>query len=354
MSNKNTGINVNNTQMEDVMSNKDTLVKLIVLSYILPESKVKGTDMFGRETIRGTLKSLEMKILDARAEMSAEDVQEAQELANDQIRALIDDEEGLNTNRMVDDLASRFEAIEKEDKDLNTAFKNHLSVIRSVYSVADEAQQRHERMATRLAIMDHLKKIGQTERAEDLNDNAVERVMAGEAQFDESLKAFVVDRKAVRAKEREILLKNNAVYFRLLLEHKANVLITMSYEAERLKKKTFRTQEDFEYIQMVIKHAKRVEEWCKAREKRPKPYSKRAIWALYNEAVDTLHALGVYKETFYRTEFGTKDPCSFRVVPTASTMVEVKSGSDWSDEIRAVFYEADDGTGRVPVRGSGD
>ena len=345
----------------DTTEIKAELRNLMVLMYILPDTKVEGLDMFRQETGRGGMRELLNKRMQEVSKLFPALVIEAQEEADDEIVRLMETEDGLHQSEEVDDLELRYTKVEAEKMDWE--FNSARSVVAGIWSVADEAQKRHERMATRLALVDKLVREGK--ETESITDSIVERVIAGEAAFDVELKDFSIDKALVIKKEREIALKNNASYFRKILEDKAVLLRDFSYKAERMQ--AGKIEMDAAFVALVIKLANKTKDWCDKRMKMPRTkmvnglevkvnptYSWRAVAALYNEALDTLVALGVFKQAFYKTEFNSTVPCSFFLKKTAEDMVEVKSGQDWAEELRSMYYEVDDGTSRTSVRTSND
>jgi hypothetical protein len=117
---------------------------------------------------------------------------------------------------------------------------------------------------------------------------------------------------------------------------------------------------DVGHIRTTLNVARKIEAFCNRYfnggkdSKVMRRYSYRAMCALYNEALDVLVTLGVYKAPKYRIDKLTNEPASFFLKKTQEEMVEVKSGLDWADELRSCYYESDDGTGRRAIVGSGD
>lgn len=344
-----TTIMLNNTNVT-IDQAKETLVQLLLSCAILPDSKVLGHDMFGRKTrksgLKGLFNSMHMELLEQLgAETTKNFLMEVMEEYNDKLKVYLDREEDLFKNEEVDNLVEPSEAARFE-LESETHFTNEWMVM----GRANDVQDRHDRMVYRLAVVDLLKETKQTDLIQHINDELVERLMNGEHKIDKRLAAFVISKKELARKESEILRKDQAAYFRKVLENKAIMLREFSYKAEQMQ--AGRMKMDQEFINMVIKLANRTKVWVEARDKRPKPYSKRALNALWNEACYTLHALGIFRAIYPRLEYKSTDHCSFFMKSTAEDMVEVKSGLDWADDLRALFYETDDGCYHAPVRGS--
>ena len=219
--------------------------------------------------------------------------------------------------RRIDDPECGLVMNEIEGKDLD--FKELIASVAGTWAAAEKAQQLFELQAARKAL-------GLT-RNEEVTEEAVANVS--------------VD--LLRKEERVINRKEQAAYFRQKLEDKAIFLREMSYRAER--------STDQEFVDLVKKIANQTKKWCEGRQNRERPYSKSAVNALYNEAVHTLVALGVFRVAFTKKEFGTGEECSFFSKPTRAGMVEVKNGADdWA--LAAHFYEVEDGCKHVSTRGS--
>lgn len=334
---------------------KDAMVGLLVSCAILPDSKVLGVDMFGQPTGKMGLKGL---FEERRAEIMKQlgkklfldFMSMVMEEYNDKIQDYLDFENDLHKNEEVDDLAGTFEKYDAER--LQFEFNQHISYISSVYGVADEALKRHKRMVMRLAVMEKLKNEGMEDKLELVNDALIERLLNKEGDFDEELKIFIVDPKILAKKETEILRKDQAAHWRERLEDKAILLRDLCFRAEEMQRG--RLPMDDHFVQLVIKLANKTKVWCEGRQGRERPYSKRAINALYNEAVHTLVALGKFKTAFVRKEYNSEEECSFFMKPTRQDMVEVKSAQNWADELRTIVYEVDDGCSKVSAHMNND
>lgn len=330
---------------------KTELVNLLVNCAILPDSKVLGNDMFCRPTLRSGLKGLfdqqttELKEALGTVEFKSL-MDEVMENYKERLQDIFDHEDGLHTNEEVDNAWNGLNG----PVDMDAEFNSVMGSAAQVMGVADESQKRHDRMVMRLAIIDKLNRTGNEEMIEKVNDSLVDRIINNEGEFDTELKPFLVSKDYLFRKEREIMQKDQASFFRKKLEDKAQLLRELSYKAEQMQmgKKPM----DKEFVQMVINLSNKTKVWCEGRFNRPKPYSKRAVNALYNEALHTLVALGVFRVAFTKKEFNSDVECSFFLKKTREDMVDVKSGSNWADELRTCFYESEDGTGRTPVRGS--
>lgn len=228
------------------------------------------------------------------------------------------------SSRRIDDPDAALTMNEIEGKDLE--FKGHIQGVAAAYAAADRAQQGFENQALRAAL--------RLSRNDDLTPELIQSV----------------DLKNLRKEEQIINAQTNASYFRKKLEERAFYLREFSYKAEQMQ--VGRLTMDAEFVQMVINLANKTKVWCEGRFNRAKPYSKRAVAALYNEAIHTLVALGKFRVAFTKKEWNSEEECSFFTKATQEDMVEVKSGSDWADELRSCYYETEDGCARTPVRGS--
>jgi hypothetical protein len=280
----------------------------------------------------------------------------------DKVQEILDNEDGLKTNEEVDDLAMRFHIIETtqrgdgeegdaaDENDQGWEFKDAREEYVIPAAVSNEAMARHMRMVMRLAMVDKAR--AHNMDPSEITDSVIDAYVEDPTQVDSSLKVSKVD---ILRKEQEVLSKNNAAHFRRVLENKAHTLRGFSYRAEQMQ--AGRIAMDTEYVNMVIKMANKFKVWTTARTAKgvsSAPYSKRSLNALYNEAIHTLVALGQLKEAFVRKEYNSEEECSFFMHATAEGMVEVKSGSDWAEDLRVLYYEVDDGTGRTSVRTSND
>jgi len=308
--------------------------------------------MFLQETGRGGLKVLVQEKLREFKEAGATqaDFEEVMGEYNDKLQKFLDHEDELDKNADVDDLASRFEQFEKEAAD----FEHHVQkqALSHIMHTADESQARHMRQIVRMTIVRKIK----DEAAENMNellaqvnDDLAQRILDKEYTFDETLKPFVVKKSEVLKMEKEVLRKNNASYFKAKLEEKAMLLRSMTNRAEGLMHNKGRDSQEF--VAMVIAMANKTKRWSEARMKMPKPYSITSLMAVYNQACLSLYILGVFSDIFPKTIKGIAP--WFIVKPTHQGMVEVKQGSDWSEDLRTLYYEVDDGNRRTPVRGSG-
>lgn len=315
------------------------LVKLNVMVYRLPISKVEGKDMFGRKTKQGgfqaVLNAVEHEAQEALPPNVYNHLLECvQNTVEDLIQKIQDQEEGLFINEQVDNPIVNYAELEAQEADDVMNLQRQAEAM--TMSVADEAQTRHDRMVYRLAIVDKLKAEGKGALASEVNDSLVDRLLNAEQAFDESLLPFVVEQKDLLRKEKEILTKNQAAYKRSKLERKAHQLRELCHMAEH------GSQEE---VKLAIKMANKVKLWCEQKQ----PYSKRSVDALYNEAIHTLVALGKFKVALVRREWNTRDraftgeECSFFLKKTAEEMVEVKTGLDWNEEVATLFYEQGNG-----------
>jgi hypothetical protein len=330
---------------------KAELINLLFNCAILPDSKVLGNDMFGRPTMRLGLKGLfddqtkQLHEVLGTVEFKSmmDDVMDSYK---EKLQSYFDHEDGLHTNEEVDNAWNGLNS----PIDMDAEFNSVMGSLAQVMSAADESQKRHDRMVMRLAIVDKLKKTGNEDMIEQVNDSLVDRIMNNEGEFDSELKPFLVSKDYLFRKEREIMQKDQASFFRKKLEDKAIMLRDFSFKAEEMQRG--KLPMDGEFVQLVIKMANKTKVWCEGRFNRPKPYSKRAVNALYNEALHTLVALGVFRVAFTKKEFNSDQECSFFFKKTREDMVDVKSGSNWTDELRTAYYETEDGCSRTSVRGS--
>jgi hypothetical protein len=213
---------------------------------------------------------------------------------------------------------------------------------------------------------------------EQVNDDLVQRIIDKDHRHQPELQAFAVSRKQYLTKEHEILTKDRAAHFKDRLERVALLLRSMSIRAEEVmaspgfkpvyasKKQNLR----IDFVGQVINLANKWMTQCKkqlalaeyqmvprkvcnkvAPVKVYRRFSVTSLMALYNECASILHCLGVFKDYYPKTMKGFEP--SFFLNPTRKGMVEVKSGADWSDELRILFYEVEDGTAHTPVRNSG-
>lgn len=341
---------VDMTETKDI---KEDIIDLLVMCAILPDSKVLGTDMFCRPTDRNGLKGqfdekcLELQLLSGSKEAFRATMQDIIEEYKDRLQVIFDKEDDLYKNAEVDDLDVAMDKIALEA--METEYQSHATMIGQTQHTADEAMNRHERMAMRLALVDFYKKTGQDIQ---VTDDSIQAIIDGH----EKLPCSMGD---VYKQDKMILQKNNASYFRRKLEDKATLLRDLSFKAEQMQ--VGKIPADWAFIAMVTRLANKTKGWCEQKVKQPKPYSKRAINALFNEAVDTLVALGVFKQAYHMREWNNStrkydgEICSFFTKRTAEDMVHVKTGENWADELRSCFYESDDGNTRTPVRsGSGE
>lgn len=344
---------VDNTETRDL---KEEIVTLLVMCAILPDSKVLGRDMFTKSD-RPAATTRHGEIQYPRKGMRSQFdklVEELQKTAGkgyksvmadimdeykDRLQDILDKDDDLYKNAEVDDLESRFQKVDEER--LDWEFQSHQAEQASAWTTADESMLRHERMATRLALAAWATK---NKEEKLFTDSEVEEMRENNT--------LPVSKKEILFQDRLILQKNNAAYFRRRLEEKAILLRELSFKAEQMQNK--KIQSDWEFISMVTRVANRTKQWAEKRLQNPKPYSKRAVNALWNEAVSTLHALGIFRDLYLKYEYNSDIPCSFFLKKTAEDMVNVRSGENWADELRTLFYESDDGTGRTPVRGSGN
>lgn len=361
----------NSAQQGEIEAMKEELVSLLMACAILPESKVTGKDMFGDQTARGGLKAVyEDKLMEFKwAGATKQDMEDVLTEYHERLQKHLDHEEELDKNEDVDNLSLRFEKQEMEKFDAE--YLSDQEDWRKVAAVTEEAQSRHERMVMRLAIVEKLRKAGDQQRLAQVNDDLAQRIIDGEQDFDESLKPFAVDKTAFLLKEKEVLRKNQAAYFKMKLEERANLLRSMVERAERLK--GARGRDNQQFVEMVKGLANKTKVFAERRlqmlnnsnlerkgDKRAVasmknmargPYSRTALCALYNQAVLSLYILGVFSDIYPKTVNGVA--LWFFIKPTQQGMVGVKSGSDWAEDIRSLYYESDDGNRRVPVRGSG-
>lgn len=311
---------------------KDRLVDLLIQGAVLPERYVSGKDMWGRVRSKTSSPTIQDQFLKLAKKASKELMQEVMEEYKDRLEEIQDQDEGLNTNRQVDDLDLKYEIYHTES--LEEEFKAHKAHFMGAWKSACAAQDRHNRMVMRLVLVDRLRAEG---IEAEVTDDQLENLEEGQ----------VPSVSEIARKDKEINQKNNASFFRKRLEEKAVFLRDMCFKAER----------DETYKKLVILMANRSKVWCEARFKDPAPYSKRAVNALYNEALHCLVALGVYQAAFTRKEWNptTKKfdgpECSFFTKSTQETMVEMKTGKDWMLEVQSGYYEQEK-LGKVPVRGS--
>lgn len=316
-----TTINMNQVEML-----KSEMVELRVMMDILPESKVNNTDMFGRKwNEKGGMPSVYQIKLNQLTKLVGKNLaihlEEIQAEYDDRIQSYLDNEAELHVNEEVDDVNSMFVKSQQERFDesfvgLDGMLAAHVSEISGTWATASAAQERHDRMVKRLTAA--RLKMG------NMTDDEVEAL------------EIQMDKKELAKTERMILRKEQAVFFRRKLEEKAVLLRELSYKAERSNDKLF--------IAAVVKLATKTKEWAAARSAKgvnSKPYSKSALFALFNEAVYTLHALGMFKDMFLKTEFESDIPCSFFIKKVQEGMVEVKSGLNWADEIAVSYYGVD-------------
>lgn len=349
---------------------------MVTMQAILPESKVNGTDMFGRKRPgkKGMADMLEKELKALAPDEKTWDM--IQGLVDDKIQVILDEEDDLHRNQEVDDVQFRFieaEVTARGDGDIQNIrgaedlgeqgweYKGARAEVARVYGVASDAVDRNNRLAFRLAIVAKLNSKEETKPlVAEVSDALVEQLMEAMKNklVTEELKPFVVDKKMVMQQMRIINMKDHASYFRTYLEKKAEVMRTQSIICEDMMKGKLPMDRD--YISGTIDSVKRVQQWCYryfngGKElKSMRRYSYRSICALYNECVDILHVLGVYSTTNYRMDKDSKEPYSFFYKKTREDMVQVKSGLHWAEELRTMVYETDDGTGRTAVRGSGD
>jgi len=372
--------NKNNALVMDIIN------LMVQVEAILPEAKVKGTDMFGRkQNDKPSMMDLLNKKIEELKELDDKHFTETwdliQGMVDDKVQEVLDSENDLHRNEEVDDVQFRYVSAEmtqrglgEEDyenptkpNDQGWEYKGARAEVARIYGVADDAVLRYKRMAVRLAIVAKLESNMETKALVDqVNDSLVEELMtmkASKMKLPVEMEAFDVSEAEIKTQEKIINSKDQASFFRLDLEKKAEILRTMCIKAEELMRaypnmdsRTFK----YSYIQTTINVAEKLKKWCERyfnggkQMRSMRRYSYRAICALYNECLDTLVALGVYKDAFYRTDKATKEVYSFFMKKTRENMVQVKSGLNWADELRTGFYEADDGTGRTAVRGSGD
>jgi hypothetical protein len=347
-----------------VMSDEELKTALIDVTFnceILPQSKVTGQDFRcnpapedGNKGLQGLLDKFTQEA-QLRWGTEAQTVfAQVDAAVEEKVQQWLDEEEGLNTNREVDDLEWQQEEIfatkygngDKDEAGWEREF--YTSHIASVWASADAAQARHDRMVTRLAILDEM--APGDERRAQISDDFVELVLDDSS---EDLKALLPSKKSILKKEREVLMKDNASYFRIQLEEKAFFLRALSFKAEDMQGCAYRGEPgyDGEFVRLVCKLARRTELWAKAKAEAMssgrKVWSKRALYALYNEAVHVQVALGVYKTGFFKKEYNSEDECSFFIRKTREGMVEVKSGLDWAEELRTGYYEASDGNRQI-------
>jgi hypothetical protein len=383
---------------------REELVSLLMACVLLPTSKVRGTAPFAYTTNTGVTVKYGMRVNSERGGLAAlykEKVEEAKSkfyTASDwldfeesvtaefmeRLQRHNDQEDELFKNEDVDDLTSRFEKIEAEA--FQEEYDEMVRVRVAVEATADEAQKRHERMTMRLAIVEKLKADLKDDpdelkaKLEMVNDDLVQRIIDGDWKHEKELQSFVVGRKQFRAKETEILSKDRSAHFKDRLERVARLLRSMSIRAEDMLKdpsfkpvfinKGKKNERRIDFVGQVISEANKwmaqakkqlalpefqvVDRMVNGKVTKVKVYrrfSVTSLMALYNECASILNALGVFKDYFPKTMKGFEP--SFFMNPTRKGMVEVKSGADWSDELRILFYETEDGTGRVPVRNSG-
>jgi hypothetical protein len=330
---------------------KISLVDLLISCAILPDSKVIGTDMFGRPTERRGLRGVFVEQTQELKQVLGLEtfrgiMEEVMEAYQDKLQEVFDHEDGLHTNEEVDNAWNGIFG----PPDLDAEFNSVMGSFAQVMSAADESQKRHDRMVMRLAIIDKLKKTGNEDMIEQVNDSLVERIINNEGEFDSELKPFLVSKNSLFRKEREVMQKDHASHFRKKLEDKAILLRELSYKAEQMQVGNSLLDEGF--VQMVIRLAYKTKTWCEGRFNRPKPYSKRAVFALYNEALHVLVAMNEYRVAYTKKEYNSHEECSFFLKTTREDMVNVKDGGDWADELRTCYYESDDGTSRTPIRSS--
>ncbi len=342
---------------------KAALINTLLQCYLQPESKVQGQDMFGRVNLDGKSLKKQFNFLEFLAKKTLGESQMAQlreevmTAYQDKLQHLMDRDEDLFKNQEIDDLNyqeewNRFELFfltENEEAAPDTAWASKKQEELSTLAVAEEAQARHDRMVARLAIMENINKmeLSPEERSNlmaKVSDTLVERLMAGEGEWDESLKPFTYTKEDVQKQERSILRKSQAAYFRRKLEEKAKFLRELNHRVNQEPK-------NVALRELCLKLANKTKVWVELKDKNPKPYSKRALNALWNEAVEVLHDLGKFKQVFLRKEYQSETPCSFFMKETAEDMVEMKDGLHWAEEVRSLFYEMDDGCSRTPVRG---
>lgn len=358
-----TRINTVGVNKVDCLSDmKEDLVGLLMACAVLPMSKVEGRDLWcqkveGRSGLKGAFEKQLQELKDAGATLA--DIEEVFERYRERLQKHLAHEDELDKNAEVDDLAARFEEAELNQADYE--YRNMVWENTNISGVADEAQKRHERMVVRIAIVRKIqaeKPENMDELLAQINDDLAERILNKEQKFDTALKPFVITKQQFRAAEVEVLRKNQASHFKSILEKKACVLRTMSKRAQILKK-TSTTRESREYVTQVIKHCnhmmRRMETLLKMKgqenKKKPMAYSMTSLMALWNEAARALFELGVFKVLYPKKMKGVAP--FFDEKPTGKGMVEMKTGADWADEIRNLYYETDDGTGRTPVRSSG-
>jgi hypothetical protein len=345
------GAEVDMTETHDI---KDDITDLLVMCAILPDSKVLGNDMWCRPTDRLGLKGqfdekvLELQLMSGSKEAFRATMQDIIEEYKDRLQVIFDKEDDLYKNAEIDDLDVAMDKIALEA--METEYQAHASMMGQIQHTADEAINRHERMALRIVM--------QKTSEEPITDDMVQ------AAIDNGLSNDLI--KMAMKEERIILQKNNATYFRRKLEDKATLLRDLSFKAERMQ--MGKVPADWAFIAMVTRLANRTKVWCEAqvRKQLPNramaaPYSKRAVNALFNEAIDTLVALGVFKQAYHMREWNNTtrkydgEICSFFTKRTAQDMVHVKTGENWADELRTCYYESEDGNSRTPVRsGSGE